>query len=87
MTPTLMSHFFCCNEEGDGSKVVIAFCFHFVALKKVIAFSFGLSAANIYIFLLFGFVVAKKATTMSRCPLLWFRCSEQEEEDNFCHLL
>jgi hypothetical protein len=34
----------------------------------------------------FGFVTAKKATPLSHHPLLWFRCNEKEEDNNFCHL-
>jgi hypothetical protein len=37
--------------------------------------------------LLFGFVTAKKATTMNRHLLLGFRCSKEKEEDNFRQLL
>jgi len=71
----LPSPFFFYNEEGNGNKVAIAFYFHFVVTKKatVVAFCFGLA-------------IAKKVAIMNHHLFLWFRYSEEEEDDNFCHL-
>jgi len=80
------------NKKGDDSKgniVAIAFFFSCSAAKKmtITLLPSCSSFLSCRAFFSFHFATTKKATTMSRHLLLGFRCSEEEEDNSFCHLL
>jgi len=81
------------NKKGNDSKgsiAIIAFFLFSCSVAKKVTTALLPSCSSFFTymaFFCFHFATTKKATAMSRHLLLGFRCSEEEEDENFCHLL